>query len=105
MKQKPQEFSEEDRHKDPRPAYGPSTDGRDDLQPVLLRLGVSGDGGLPRRLGVHDGNRSDSVATSGALEAGLALGLEGGRGLVADSKADKRRTLGLGLEHKVDLST
>lgn len=31
----------------PRPAYGPSTDGRDDLTQVLLRLGVRGDGGLP----------------------------------------------------------
>jgi transposase len=31
----------------PRPAYGHSTDGRDDLKQVLLSLGVSGDGALP----------------------------------------------------------
>src|SRR5262249_52614221 len=36
----------------PRPAYGPSQDGRADLKQVLLRLGVSGDGGVPLRLGV-----------------------------------------------------
>jgi len=29
----------------PRPAYGPSKDGRDDLKQVRLSLGVSGDGG------------------------------------------------------------
>ena len=33
----------------PRPAYGHSKDGRDDLKQVLLSLGVSGDGGLPVR--------------------------------------------------------
>ena len=31
----------------PRPAYGHSKDGRDDLKQVLLSLGVSGDGGCP----------------------------------------------------------
>ena len=31
----------------PRPAYGHSKDGRDDLQQVLLSLGVTGDGGIP----------------------------------------------------------
>src|SRR5262249_41816738 len=31
----------------PRPAYGHSKDGRDDLKQVLLSLGVSGDGGIP----------------------------------------------------------
>ena len=36
----------------PRPAYGHSKDGRDDLKQVLLSLGVSGDGGIPLRLGV-----------------------------------------------------
>lgn len=71
----------------PRPAYGHSKDGRDDLKQVLLRLGVSGDGSIPLRLGVRDGNRSDSVETSVAIAEGLALGLEGGRGIVADSKA------------------
>jgi transposase len=31
----------------PRPAYGHSKDGRDDLKQVLLSLGVNGDGGCP----------------------------------------------------------
>ena len=39
----------------PRPAYGHSKDGRDDLKQVLLSLGVSSDG-LPLRLAVRDGN-------------------------------------------------
>jgi transposase len=85
--------------------YGHSKDGRDDLKQVLLSLGVSGDGGVPLRLGVRDGNRSDSVETPVAIEECLALGLEGMRGIVADSKAYSRRTLGLCLEHKVDLIT
>jgi transposase len=89
----------------PRPAYGHSKDGRRDLKQVLLSLGVSGDGGVPLRLGVRDGNRSDSVETPMAIEECLALGLEGVRGIVADSKAYSRRTLGLCLEHKVDLIT
>jgi hypothetical protein len=38
---------------------------------------VSGDGGLPRRVGLRDGNRSDSVETPVAIEACLALGREG----------------------------
>jgi transposase len=79
----------------PRPTYGPSKDGREDLQQVLLSLGVSGEGGLPLRVGLRDGNTSDSVATPLALEACLALGLEGVRGIVADSKAYSQRTLGL----------
>src|SRR5262249_18552340 len=52
----------------PRPAYGHSKDGWDDLKQVLLSLGVSGDGGVPLRLGVRDGNRSDSVETPVAIE-------------------------------------
>jgi transposase len=56
----------------PRPAYGHSKDGRDDLKQVLLSLGVSGDGGLPLRVGLRDGNRSDSVETSVAIEECLA---------------------------------
>jgi hypothetical protein len=44
---------------------------------VLLSLGVSGDGGVPLRLGVRDGNRSDSVETPLAIAECLALGLEG----------------------------
>jgi transposase len=71
----------------PRPAYGHSKDGRDDLTQVLLSLGVSGDGGLPLRLGVRDGNRSNSVETPGAIAECGALGLEGVRGLVAERKA------------------
>ena len=89
----------------PRPAYGHSKDGRDDLKQVLLSLGVSGDGGIPLRLGVRDGNRSDSVETPLAIEECLTLGLEGVRGIVADSKAYSRRTLGVCLEHKIDLVT
>src|SRR5215217_4160766 len=89
----------------PRPAYGHSKDGRDDLKQVLLSLGVSGDGGIPLRLGVRDGNRSDSVETPVAIAECLALGLEGVRGIVADSKAYSRRTLGLCLEHKLGLVT
>src|SRR5262245_21940250 len=87
----------------PRPAYGQSQDGRNDLQQILLRLGVSGDGGGPLRLGVRDGNRSDSVATPLAIEECLALGVEGGRGIVADSQAYRRRTLGGCMEPQIDL--
>jgi transposase len=89
----------------PRPAYGHSKDGRDDLKQVLLSLGVSGDGRLPLRLGVRDGNRSDSVETPLAIEECLTLGLEGVRGIVADSKAYSRRTLGVCLEHGIDIVT
>lgn len=89
----------------PRPAYGHSKDGRDELKQVLLSLGVSGAGGIPLRVGIRDGNRSDRVETPLAIEAWLALGLEGMRGIVADSKAYGRRTLGLGLEHKIDWVT
>jgi hypothetical protein len=56
----------------PRPAYGPSQDGRDDLQQGLLSLGVSGDGGFPVRLGLRDGHRRESVETPLAMEACLA---------------------------------
>jgi transposase len=89
----------------PRPASGHSKDGRDDLKQVLLSLGVSGDGGIPVRLGMRDGNRSDSVETPVAIEECLALGCEGVRGIVADSKAYSRRTLGLCLEHGLGLIT
>lgn len=89
----------------PRPAYGHSKDGRDDLKQVLLSLGGSGDGGVPVRLGLRDGNRSDSVETPVAIEECLALGCEGVRGIVADSKAYSRRTLGLCLEHGLGLIT
>jgi transposase len=89
----------------PRPTYGHSKDGRDDLKQVLLSLGVTGDGGLPLRVGLRDGNRSDSVETPLAIEECLALGLKGVRGIVADSKAYSRRTLGLCLERGVGLVT
>ncbi len=89
----------------PRPAYGHSKDGRDDLKQVLLSLGVSGDGGLPLRVGMRDGNRSDSVETPLAIQECLTLGLEGVRGIVADSKGYSRRTLGLCLEQGIGLVT
>ena len=89
----------------PRPAYGHSKDGRDDLKQVLLSLGVSSDGGFPLRVGVRDGNTSDSTETPVAIEECLALGLEGVRGIVADSKAYCKRTLGLCLEKQVGLIT
>jgi transposase len=88
----------------PRPAYGHSKDGRDDLKQVLLSLGVNSEG-LPLRLGVRDGNTSDSTETPVAIEECLALGLEGVRGIVADSKAYCKRTLGLCLERRVGLIT
>src|SRR5438093_11813656 len=89
----------------PCPAYGHSKDGHDDLKQVLLSLGVSGDGGLPLRIGVRDGNTSDSVETPCAIEECLSLGLEGVQGIVGDSKAYSRRTLGLCLEKGIGLVT
>jgi transposase len=89
----------------PRPAYGHSKDGRDDLKQVLLSLGVSGEGGLPLRIGIRDGNHSDSVETPLAIAECVALGLEGVRGIVADSKAYSRRILGMCLEHRIGLVT
>jgi transposase len=88
----------------PRPAYGHSKDGRDDLKQVLLSLGVSSDG-LPLRMGLRDGNTSDSTETPVAIEECLALGLDGMHGSVADSKAYCKRTLGLCLEQRVGLIT
>jgi hypothetical protein len=88
----------------PRPAYGQSKDGHDELTQVLLSLGVSGDG-LPLRLGVRDGNTSDSTEPPVAIEACVALGLDGVHGMVADSKASCKRTLGLCLEQRVGLIT
>src|SRR5499426_1749095 len=88
----------------PRPVYGHSKDGHDDLKQVLLSLGVSSEG-LPLRMGLRDGNTSDSTETPVAIEECLALGLEGVRGIVADSKAYCQRTLGLCLEQRVGLIT
>ena len=56
----------------PRPADGPSQDGRDDRQQGRLSLGGSGAGGRPRRGGVRAGHGHARVATPRALEAGLA---------------------------------
>jgi transposase len=89
----------------PRPAYGHNKDGRGDLKQVLLSLSVSGDGGLPLRMGLRDGNTSDSVEVPQAINESLALGLGGFQGIVADSKAYSQRTLGLCLEQKVGLVT
>ena len=83
----------------PRPAYGHRKDGRAALQQGLLSLGVRGDGGLPLRLGGREGQRSERVEPPLAIEECLRLGLAGMRGIVADRKADSRRTLGRGLEH------
>jgi transposase len=88
----------------PRPAYGHSKDGHDDLKQVLLSLGVNSEG-LPLRLGVRDGNTSDSTETPVAIEECLALGLDRVRGIVADSKAYSKRTLGLCLEKRMGLIT
>jgi transposase len=88
----------------PRPAYGHSKDGHDDLKQVLLSLGVSSDG-LPLRMGARDGNTSDSTETPVAIEECVALGLDGVRGIVADSKGYCKRTLGLCLEQRVGLIT
>ena len=88
----------------PRPAYGHSKDGHDELKQVLLSLGVRSDG-LPLRLGVRDGNSSESPEPPVALEACGALGLDGVRGIVADSKAYGKRPLGLGLAQGVGLGT
>jgi hypothetical protein len=79
----------------PGPAYGYSKDGQPDLKEVLLSLRVSNAGGLPLRMGIRDGNTSDSMKTPVAIEERLALGGESVIGIVADSKAYSQRTLGL----------
>jgi len=48
---------------------------------------LSGDSGLPLRLGLRDGHTSDRTETPIAREACLALGLQGVRGMVAESTA------------------
>jgi hypothetical protein len=88
----------------PRPASGPSKDGQADLTQVLLSRGGSREG-LPLRRGVRDGTTRDRTETPVAIAECLALGLDGVRGSVADRKADGQRTLGLGLEKPVGLST
>jgi transposase len=71
----------------PRPAYGQSKEGRNDLKQVVLSLGVSGAGGLPLRLGSRDGKTSESTDNPVAIEACLALGLQDVMGIVADRTA------------------
>ena len=56
-------------------------------------------------MGLRDGNTSDSTETPIAIEECVALGLDGVRGIVADSKAYCKRTLGLCLEKGVGLIT
>jgi len=56
----------------PRPAYGHSTDGRDDLTPGLFSLRGRGAGGLPLHMGMRDGNQSDRVETPLAIQECLA---------------------------------
>src|SRR5499433_4131030 len=101
---RPQHSQSPERPIPPRPAYGHSKDGHEDLKQVLLSLGVSSDG-LPLRLGVRDGHTSDSPETPVAIEECVALGLDGVRGMVADSKAYCKRTLGVCLEQRVGLIT
>ena len=101
----PQEAEEDAAPLAPRPAHGYSKDGRADLKQVVLSLGVGGDGALPLRLGLRDGNTSDSIETPVAIEECLALGLPGVIGMVADSKAYSQRTVGLCLEKQIGLVT
>jgi len=56
-------------------------------------------------MGLRDGHTSDSTETPVAIEACVALGLDGMRGMVADRKAYCKRTLGLCLERGVGLIT
>jgi len=56
-------------------------------------------------MGLRDGNTSDSTETPVAIEECVALGLDGVHGIVADSKAYCKRTLGLCLEQRVGLIT
>jgi len=57
------------------------------------------------RLGIRDGKTNESTETPVAIEECLALGLDGGLGIVADSKAYSRRTLGLCCEKQIGLVT
>jgi hypothetical protein len=86
----------------PRPAAGHSQEGRDALKPGLLRLGVSREG-LPLRLGGRAGKPRDRPEPPRAIAEWGALGRDGGRGLVAASKADGPRPLGGCGEQRVGL--
>ena len=89
----------------PRPAQGSPKDGPPALKQVLLSLGVSGDSGLPLRLGLRAGHPSASTETPVAIEEWLALGRPGGLGIVAESKASSQRTVGVCLEKQLGLVT
>jgi hypothetical protein len=52
-------------------------------------------------MGLRDGHTSDSTETPVAIEECVALGLDGVRGMVADSQAYCQRTLGVCLEQGV----
>ena len=67
--------------------------------PGLVRLGVRRDG-LPLRLGRRAGHPRDRPAPPGALEACVALGLDGVRGIGADRQASGKRPLGVGLAQR-----
>jgi len=56
-------------------------------------------------MGLRDGNTSDSTETPVAIAECMALGLDGMRGVVADSKAYCKGTLGLCLERRGGLIT
>ncbi|WP_179137712.1 hypothetical protein [Candidatus Entotheonella palauensis] len=71
----------------------------------ILSLGVGGDDGLPLRMGLHDGNRRDTIDVPQAIAKSVALNLDGLRGIVADSKTYTQRTLGLCLETGMGLVT
>lgn len=88
----------------PRPASGPSQEGQDERKPGLLRRGGSREG-LPLRLGGREGQTRDSPATPVALAAWLAVGGEGGGGMVADSRASGQRPRGWGREPRAGLRT
>jgi hypothetical protein len=89
----------------PRPAVGQSQERRPDLTQVGRRLGGSGEGGVPRRLGSRAGNPRDSPATPVALAECVALGLEGMGGIVAASTAESQRPLGRGIEKSLGVVT
>jgi hypothetical protein len=61
--------------------------------------------GLPLRMGLRDGHTRDSPETPVAIEACVALGLDGVHGLGADRQASWKRTRGWCLEQGVGLIT
>jgi hypothetical protein len=77
----------------PPPAAGPRPAGRDALPQGRLCLGGRGAGGRALRRGRRAGPRRARVATPLAMEAGLALGGDRGRGAAA-RQAERRRPLG-----------